>query len=92
MNLKDKKTAYTSFSKSRKNVIFQSRPEELDLMIKGFGKPSNSFFLNPGKGATKMTLIEKDEVITDDSVIADKFNHFFFSFSTRFTRIKCNFK
>ena len=44
---------------------------------KKFWNAIKLFFSNSRKGATKITLIEKDEVITDESIIADKFNHFF---------------
>ena len=44
---------------------------------KRFWSTLKPFFSNSGKGTTKITLIEEDEVITDDKIIADKFNHFF---------------
>ena len=64
------------YKKERKNFYSNLNTKDL-LDNKKFWKITKPFFSNKGRTDASITLVEGDEIISDDAQIAEKFNTFF---------------
>ena len=60
-----------------KKTLFANLDSNNFIDNRKFWQTMKPLFSNSGKGSRRITLAEKDEILSDDKTIAEKFNEYF---------------